>query len=71
MEQRLFTVKETAQILKVNVRCVYELIKKGLLPALKLGCWKVRAEALDKFLEKYECYDMSDLNNITKVDFYT
>lgn len=33
----LYTVKEVSEILKVNVSYVYTLIKKQLLPAIKLG----------------------------------
>ena len=70
MDNKLYTVKEVAQIMRVNVRYVYELIHSGLLPALKLGSWKVRASALDHFLEQYECYDLTDINKITKSEFY-
>lgn len=35
---------------------VYELINNGQLPALKLGGLKVRSEAIDEFLEKYETH---------------
>lgn len=70
MDTKLYNVKEVAQVLKVNVHYVYALIQQGLLPALKLGSWKVRTEALDEFLKKYECYDLSDLSNICKVDYY-
>ena len=43
---------------------VYELIKRGMLPALKLGSFKIRRSALLEFLEKYEGQDLTDLNNI-------
>lgn len=33
---------------------VYELIKSGQLRALNLGGLKVRKEAIDEFLDKYE-----------------
>ena len=60
----LYTVKEVASILKTNVNFVYELIKRGLLPAMKLGSYKIRKDTLDRFLEKYEGYDLTDLKNI-------
>lgn len=63
----LYTVKEVAQILHTNPTYVYKLINTGLLPALKLGSYKVRHETLNKFLANYEGYDLSDLNNITKI----
>lgn len=66
--QELFTVKEVSQILKINVHRVYDLIRSGLLPALKLGSLKVRSEALWKFLKDYEGMDLTDLNNIVKLE---
>ena len=45
----LYTVKETAKIMKVNVHRVYDLIRAGLLPALKLGSIKIRKESLEEF----------------------
>lgn len=64
----LFTVKEVSEILKVNVHRVYALIRSGLLPALKLGSLKVRGEALQKFLTTYEGYDLTDLNNVVRLN---
>jgi excisionase family DNA binding protein len=66
--EQLYTVKEVSLILKVNVHRVYDLIRSGMLPALKLGSLKVRKEALEKFLAEYEGYDLTDLNNIIKLD---
>lgn len=56
----LYTVKETAAILKTNVEYVHKLRKAGLLPFLKLGCYKVREESLEEFLKKYEGMDLTD-----------
>lgn len=67
MDEELYTVKEVSQILKVNVHKVYDLIKAGLLPALKLGSLKVRRESLLQFLEAYEGNDLTDPNNISKL----
>lgn len=63
---KLYTVKEAAAFLHVNVHYVYELIRSGVLPALKLGSLKIREEAIAEFLEKYEEYDLTDLSNISK-----
>lgn len=63
----LYTVKEVASILKVNVNYVYKLINRQLLPALKLGCLKVRKEALENFLATYEGFDLTDVDNIQKI----
>lgn len=64
----LYTVKEVSGILKVNVHTVYDLIKAGLLPALKLGSLKVRRISLMNFLEKYDGMDLSDLTDIKNLE---
>lgn len=64
MEEVLYTVKETAELLKTNPNYVYELIKRGLLPALKLGSLKIRRTSLLVFLKENEGKDLTDLNNI-------
>lgn len=63
----LLTVKEVSSILKVNVHKVYELIRAGLLPALKLGSLKVRRQSLMEFLARYEGKDLDDLENIKEI----
>lgn len=68
MEDVLFTVKETSELLKTNTNYVYDLINKGFLPALKLGHLKIRKTAILDFLEKYEGQDLSDLNNIKELE---
>lgn len=67
-DKLLYTVKETSLILGVNVHIVYELTKKGILPAMKLGSLKIRKESIDDFLEKYEGMDLSNLDNITELN---
>jgi excisionase family DNA binding protein len=64
MEEVLYTVAEVAKLIKTNPAYVYELIKAGLLPVLKLGSYKVRKTALMEFLETYEGKDLTDPNNI-------
>ena len=61
MEDILFTVKETAQLLKCNVDSVHRLRKKGLLPFMKLGSYKIRKQALLNFLEQYEGKDVDEV----------
>lgn len=63
----LYTVKEVSQILKCNIDYVHRLRKAGLLPFLKLGCYKVRKEALEEFLKKYEGYDLTEPENIKEL----
>lgn len=64
----LYTVKETAATLGVNVHLVYNFIRKGLLPAMKLGSLKIRKETLEEFVSTYEGKDLSDLDNIVLMD---
>lgn len=69
MADMLYTVKEVAAILKVNKNAIYDLIRKGHLKALKLGSLKVTYFELERFLEKYNGKDMSDLDNIKELEF--
>ena len=69
MEDILYTVPETAKLIKSNPNFVYSLIRKGLLPSLKLGSYKVRKKALLDFLERYEGKDLTDLDNIVNLSF--
>lgn len=68
MNEVLYTVPETAKLLKTNSNYVYLLIKLGYLPALKLGSMKVRKEAIEEFLKNYEGKDLSDLRNIKELE---
>lgn len=67
MEEILYTVKETAKLLKVNTNYVYDLIKKEMLPALKLGSFKIRRTSLLNFVKENEGKDMTDLKNIKEL----
>lgn len=68
MEEMLYTASEVAQILKTKPEQVYKLMNKGLLPYMVLGRRKVRARTLEAFLEKYEGYDVTDPDNIRKIE---
>ena len=67
-DTELLTVKEVSKILKVNVHKVYDLIRVGMLPALKLGSLKIRKSSLEKFLDEYEGMDISDVNDIKSLN---
>ena len=69
MEDMLYTVKETAKILRTNTDYVYSLIKKGYLKCLKLGSYKIRKKTLEEFLANYDGCDFSDLDNVEKLIF--
>ena len=67
-EKLLYTVKETASILGCNIHLVYDLINKGLLPAMKLGSLKIRLTSIEKFLVKYDGMDLTNLDNIVELN---
>lgn len=67
MQDVLYTVQDVSKLIHSNVNYVYALIKKGYLPALKLGSLKVRKVTLDKFLEEYEGKDLTNLENISEL----
>lgn len=67
-DKMLYTVKEASATLGVNVHVVYNLIKKGLLPAMKLGSLKIRKTSLEDFISTYDGKDLSDLDNIVTLN---
>lgn len=66
--EKLLTVRETAKLLNVNVDKVYELIKKGHLPALKLGSMKIPPWVLKDFVDRNIGIDLSDLDQVKQMD---
>lgn len=64
MEDVLFTVKEVSKLIKTSPDYVYKLINLELLPALKLGSYKIRKASLMKFLEDNEGKDLTDPTKI-------
>ena len=67
MEDVLYTVQEVSKLIKTNPTYVYELIKKGFLPALKLGSYKIRKVSLNNFLAQYEGQDLTNLDEIKEL----
>lgn len=61
----LYTVTEVSKLIKTNPAYVYELIRAGLLPVLKLGSYKVRKTALMSFLKRNEGKDLTDPFNVS------
>lgn len=59
----LYTVTEVSKLLKVNKNAVYDLIRNGYLKALKYGVVKIPSTEVDRFIEKWTGYDLSDLKN--------
>lgn len=50
--QKLLTVSETCEAIRMSATSVYRLIKRGELPALKIGeSWRVPADELEKLIQ--------------------
>jgi excisionase family DNA binding protein len=53
MTQRLLTAGEVAEQLRVSTMTVYRLIRRGELPAVRVGRnYRVRVEHLDQYLSE-------------------
>lgn len=63
----LFTVAEVGKMLGIGKPKVYELIKNGYLPALKLGGLKIKKSTIDKFLSEYENFDFTDIKHVIRM----
>jgi excisionase family DNA binding protein len=49
-QSRLVTVKELSNYLRVHPSTIYRLLKRGELPAFKLGSdWRFNLEAIDRW----------------------
>jgi len=52
MPRELLTAAEVAERLRVSTMTVYRLIRRGEIPAVRVGRnYRVAAEALDEYLE--------------------
>lgn len=67
-ERLIYTVQEVATLLHSSPNYIYSLIEKGFLPALKLGSIKVLKSSLENFLINNEGQDLSDINNVKKLN---
>jgi hypothetical protein len=67
MEDMLFTVAETAKILKTNIDQVNLLRRSGLIKFMKLGCYKVRKQELERFLEESQGLDVTNPDKVSKL----
>lgn len=67
-ETMIYTVKEVATILHSSPNYVYTLVKKGYLPAIRLGSIKILKKTLELFLVENQGKDLSNLDNIKSLD---
>lgn len=49
---KLLTIEEVAEILRVSTRTVTRYIESGRLRASKIGVWRIKQSDLDDFLNK-------------------
>ena len=66
-DKLVYTVKEVAGIIHTNTTYVYQLINAGLLPAMKLGSYKIIKEALMIFLQQSEGKDLTNPYHVTSL----
>jgi len=52
MKDKLLTIKEVAEFLRVSERSVLRYIEAGRLKASKVGWWRVLQSDLDEFLKR-------------------
>ena len=55
--QPIYTITEASKLLRTNRNFVYDEIRKGRLPALKLGSMKIRGSDLEKYIQSYPTAD--------------
>jgi len=50
--ERLMTLEEVAEYLRLSIHTIYKMAQKGKIPALKAGKkWRFRKEDIDHWLE--------------------
>ena len=67
-EKLIYTTHKVAKILHSSPNYIYELIKKVKLKAVKLKSLKIRKTALEEFLQENEGNDLSDLENVKRLN---
>ena len=61
LPNRVFTVAETAEILRCSEGFVRRILTCGLMRYMKIGDIKIRSEALDEFLERFDGEDVTKI----------
>lgn len=55
MANRIMTVKDVAEYLKVNERTVYRMANAGKLPAFKVGAsWRFKLSDIEQWIEEQQ-----------------
>lgn len=64
MQMELLTTQEALELLKIDRKTLYKLLKNGDLPAIKLGSqWRIPVEEIEKLVGKAQ-----NKNNIERRD---
>ena len=50
--EKLLTLEEVAEVLRVSTRSVNRYIEAGKLKASKIGVWRIKQSDLDRFLDE-------------------
>ena len=53
MDDKLLTMQEAADYLRVSTRSIFRYIKDSRLKASKIGWWRIKQSDLEKFLNKH------------------
>ena len=56
LKDKLLTIKEVADYLRVSERSVLRYIEAGRLKAIKVGYWRVSEKALEDFIKRNSNY---------------
>ncbi len=64
----LYTVREVAKILKINMGSVYTEMNEGRLPYILLGSKKVRGTDLERYINSYPTEEVNEKNQAGKKD---
>ena len=52
-EERLMTVKEVAEYLRLDEHTIYRMMRKGKIPAYKVaGRWRFKKNTIEEWLEQ-------------------
>lgn len=65
----LYSIPETARLLKVNPSVVRKLCHAGLIRPMKLGTMKISAKEVDRFLDAATGKDLSDPNAVKELTY--
>jgi excisionase family DNA binding protein len=55
MVDQLLTADEVAVMLRISIGTLYKLVKKGKIPAFRIGTdWRFNREAIEKWMQQAE-----------------